>query len=67
MIFLGVILIIVGLVSIFAPELVWQLTHFQNQLQGKASERSDTWEMGRVISGVSAIILGLILTVISFQ
>ena len=62
MIFLGgITLITFGLLNLFAPDLMWSLTVLNNKWEGKASERSDWWNLGRKIGGVFLIICGIVL------
>lgn len=60
----GVILVVVvlvgmGLLSLLAPDLMWSWTQWNNELKGLQSERTDTWEMGRVFGGLALIGVGL--------
>jgi hypothetical protein len=58
---LGVLfLLIIGLLSIFAKDIVWDLTVWQNEMKGVASERTDAWDLMTTIGGVVAIVFGLI-------
>lgn len=57
----GILLILVGLLSLFARDFLWAVTEFFNSLQGRASERSDIWEYGTIVAGVAFLILGLLL------
>jgi hypothetical protein len=59
--------IVFGVLSIFAKDVVWDLTHFQNQLNGVASERSEVWEAGTTISGVVMLIVGVVFLIGSFS
>jgi hypothetical protein len=49
----------VGLLQIFARDLMWELTQWSNQIAGRASERTDTWDTWQIISGVLLILFGL--------
>lgn len=53
-------LLIIGLLSLFAKDIVWDLTVWQNEMRGVASERTPTWDMMTTIGGVVAIIFALI-------
>lgn len=60
----GVILVVIlmvgmGLVSLLAPDLMWSWTQWNNEMKGLKSERTDTWEMGRVFGGLTLIGVGL--------
>jgi uncharacterized membrane protein HdeD (DUF308 family) len=61
MVLIAILMVILGLLSIFAKDLVWELTAFGNRLEGKASERTDTWDVGTTVSGVIFIVLGIVL------
>lgn len=54
----AVILVGLGLLSIFARDLLWELTHWSNSIKGVASERTETWDTWSVISGVILVIIG---------
>ncbi|MCL4269403.1 MAG: hypothetical protein KJZ72_07655 [Anaerolineales bacterium] len=51
-------LVVIGLLGIFAKDMMWDLTVWQNQMQGLASDRTDTWDTMTTIGGVVAIIFG---------
>jgi hypothetical protein len=53
-------LLIIGLLSLFAKDIVWDLTVWQNQMRGVSSERTPTWDMMTTIGGVVSIIFALI-------
>lgn len=55
----AVILVGLGLLSIFARDLLWELTHWSNSIKGIASERTETWDTWSVISGVILVIVGV--------
>jgi hypothetical protein len=55
----GIFMVGLGLVSLFAPDMMWELTAFGNSWEGKKSERSELWEINRVIGGVVALLIGL--------
>lgn len=56
-------LVIVGLgaVTLFLPDLDWELTKLGNDLRGVKSERGEGYEVGRVLRGVLTILAGLFL------
>lgn len=56
----SIFLVIVGLLSIFAKDIMWELTVWQNQMKGLASDRTDTWDTMTTIGGVIAIIFGVL-------
>jgi uncharacterized membrane protein len=53
-------LLIVGLLGIFAKDIVWELTVWQNQMKGVASERTDAWDLMTTIGGVISIVFALL-------
>lgn len=57
---LGVLLIVVGLASIFAKDLLWELTVFSNRLKGVKSERTEWWDVWTTLGGVFLIVVGLV-------
>ncbi len=63
----AVILVGLGLLSIFARDMLWEMTQWSNSLKGLASERSENWDTWSVISGVILIIIGagLVIAVLS--
>lgn len=54
----AIILIIMGLLALFNKDLMWELTVWQNQRKGVASERTDAWEFEMTLGGVGAVVLG---------
>jgi hypothetical protein len=55
---LVIVFIGIGLLQVFARDLMWEFTHWSNQAAGRASERTETWESMQVISGVLLILFG---------
>lgn len=47
-----------GLLSLFARDLMWDLTEWGNSWRGVTSERTENWESGQIISGVVMILIG---------
>jgi uncharacterized membrane protein len=61
MVFLGgILLIVTGMLSIFAKDLMWELTQYNNRMQGVASERTEIWDLWANIGGVLSIIIGVL-------
>ncbi|HDQ71950.1 MAG TPA: hypothetical protein ENN19_07615 [Chloroflexi bacterium] len=58
--FFGILLIVVGIASIFAKDLIWKLVVFNNQLRGRASERTDVWDTWTTVFGAIIAVAGLI-------
>jgi hypothetical protein len=59
MVFAGIFVIVVGILNIFAKDFVWELTAFGNRLDGKASERTDTWKIGTTLMGIGLVVVGV--------
>jgi hypothetical protein len=59
MVLAGIFVIVVGILNIFAKDFVWELTAFGNRLDGKASERTDTWEIGTTLMGIGLVVAGV--------
>ncbi len=59
--FSSLFLIVVSLISIFAKDIMWEFTVWQNQAKGLASERTDRWDTGTTNGGVIGILAGLFL------
>ncbi len=57
----GGVLIIIGLLNIFAKDFVWELTAFGNRLEGERSERTGTWNVGSTFTGIALIGVGIFL------
>lgn len=57
----AVVLIGIGLLSIFARDLMWELTHWSNSTKGIASERTETWDTWSVLSGVLLAGFGVVI------
>ena len=53
-------LLIIGALSLFAKDIVWDLTVWQNQMRGVTSERTPAWDTMTTIGGVVSIVIGLI-------
>lgn len=64
---LGILVVGFGVVSIVAPDAMWAFQRFTNRLEGQTSERSGTWEAGRVFGGLLCIILGLAMIIVLSQ
>jgi len=62
----AVFFIVTGLLCVFARDLMWELTQFNNRTKGVASERTELWDFGTVVDGVAAVILGTVVLVIGF-
>lgn len=56
-----VVLIIIGLISIFAKDLAWEWTEFSNRNKGVRSERTPEWETATTLGGVISVIAGIVL------
>lgn len=63
----SIFLIVVGLLGIFAKDMVWDLTVWQNQMNGLASERTETWDTMTTIGGVVSILMGILAIYAFFQ
>ena len=61
---IGLLAIVFGIVSLVAGDFMWSLTEFGNSWNGRVSERTDLWETRRVIGGVVAIVVGVVLILI---
>lgn len=59
MICIGGGLVGLGALSLAAPDLMWEWTHWSNQWKGLQSERSEGWETSRVLGGVFSILVGV--------
>ncbi len=62
----GLLLVGMGCLCVFAKDFVWELTQFNHEMRGVASERTDTWDTTTTISGVVAILLGVVVIVLTF-
>lgn len=60
MIFVGILLVGLGILFLVARDFFWALTEMGNSFNGRTSERTELWEAGQVISGVVTIILGAV-------
>jgi hypothetical protein len=61
---IGILMVIFGIVSLAASDLMWSLTELGNSWNGRASERTDLWETRRVIGGIVAIVVGAIVVLL---
>ena len=57
----GVAVLAFGVITFLKRDWIWALTEWGNQWRGVASERNDLWETRTVISGVVALVAGMIL------
>jgi hypothetical protein len=64
---LGLILIGLGLMSVFAKDIVWEFTQWSNQAKGLVSERTDWWDTSTTIGGIFIIVVGIVLMFIAFR
>ena len=58
MILAAIFFIVLGLLSLFARNLMWSLTEWNNELRGVQSERTDWWDTRMTIQGIVALLLG---------
>ena len=63
---IGLILVVLGLMSIFAKDIVWEFTEWSNRAKGLVSERTDWWDTTTTIGGIIAILAGVVLMFITF-
>ena len=56
----GSVLLVFGILSIFAKDIVWELTQWNNSLRGIESKRTPNWDTMATIGGVVAVIFGLL-------
>ena len=59
----GAVLIILGLLEIFAKDFAWWLTGLTSRFQKRKPERSQEWRTGTTIGGFFLIIIGIILLI----
>jgi hypothetical protein len=57
---IGIFLLVLGLLNIFAKDIMWGITEWGNQTRGIESDRTETWDTMSTIQGVVAIIISLI-------
>lgn len=55
------ILVIYGMITLFAREIIWKLTVLANQLSGRASARTKVWDAGVIITGILSLVSATIL------
>ena len=58
MILAAIFFIVLGLLNLFARNLMWSLTEWGNELRGVQSERTDWWDTRMTIQGIVALLLG---------
>ena len=58
MILAAIFFIVLGLLNLFAKNLMWSLTEWGNELRGVQSERTDWWDTRMSIQGIVALLLG---------
>ena len=57
---IGILMIAFGVISLVKRDWMWTLTRIGNDFEGEVSQRNELWELRTVISGVAAIILGIV-------
>lgn len=60
----GVVIILIGLLYLFAGDLMWSWQKFGNSLDGEVSRRGDAWEIKRVVTGILMLLLGVAILVL---
>ncbi len=60
----GIALAGFGVVMIMAPDLMWGWQERRNEARGQLSERTERWDRANNISGVVAIVTGLVVAVL---
>jgi len=63
MVFIAVILIIIGVLNVFARDLVWKLTALGNAREGVESRRTRAWDARRIGAGLALALLGIVILV----
>ncbi len=63
----SLVLIVIGLLCLFAKDFMWEWTQRNNEMKGVASERTDAWDQTTTIGGVVAIVLGIVAAVLAFR
>jgi hypothetical protein len=63
----AILLIALGLLSVYGKDIMWELTERQNRLKGLASERTPAWDNATTIGGVMALVIDVIALVLSFS
>ena len=64
---IGLILVGLGLMSVFAKDIVWEFTEWSNQARGLVSERTDWWDTSTTIGGIIAILVGIAAMAVAFM
>jgi hypothetical protein len=65
-ILLGIAVLALGLLYAFAPDLMWELQHLSNSLDGQVSERTEAWEWKRKFAAGFMLVLAVLMFVIAF-
>jgi uncharacterized membrane protein len=63
----GLLLIILGCSLIFAREMWWAVQEVSNQIQGRASERTDLWDLSQIVVGAIVIVLGIFVVTVGLS
>jgi hypothetical protein len=61
--FVAVILIIIGLLNVFARDLVWKITAVSKGMEGVQLQRTPAWDTRQIGAGLALAVLGVILIV----
>jgi hypothetical protein len=57
----GLVLILLGLINIFAKVLAWKLPEWQNRNRASQPKRTAEWEKATTTSGLGLLIVGIII------
>lgn len=58
--YLAVAFFIIGLLNLWAKDLVWELTGSGSRIEGLPAERNASWDLWMNLSGAVAVVLGII-------
>jgi hypothetical protein len=56
----GITLIAFGLAQIFSKEMIWQVTEWANQKQGRKSIRPPFWDRATTVMGTISVFMGVL-------
>ena len=56
-----------GLIQLFLPDVAWDMAQWGNAIYGRTSERTRTWDMWRVLTGIVSIVIGIALCLMAWQ
>lgn len=56
----GILVGLMGIIQIVFPDFVWRVDKAFHEMNGVTPQRSDAWDLGRVVRGIVFILVGVL-------